>query len=105
MLPAIDGDYFIIERDPHKLRGYARGLLHQLRNPSRDYSLEMVKAATVWLVRAYINARVPLIPEMYGLIAGMEEWNRGTSSFRKVQAKNETAYWAAIRFEADLSLS
>ena len=50
MLPLIDPDYLIIEHDPDKLRAYARGLLHQLRNPSRNYSFEMVKVATVWLV-------------------------------------------------------
>ena len=49
MLPLVDPDYLILERDPDKLRAYARGLLYQLRNPSRSYSLEMVKAATVWL--------------------------------------------------------
>ena len=100
MLPLIDPDYLIIEHDPDKLRAYARGLLHQLRNPSRSYSFEMVKVATVWLVGAYVDARVPLAPEMNGLIAGVVKWNRRASSFRKVQEKNEDAYWAAIRFEA-----
>ena len=96
MLPLVDPDYLIIERDPDRLRAYARGLLCQLRNPSRSYSLEMVKAATVWLVGAYVDARVPLAPEMNGLIAGVVKWNRRASSFRKVQEKNEDAYWAAI---------
>ena len=100
MLPLVDPDYLIIERDPDRLRAYARGLLHQLRNPSRSYSLEMVKAATVWLVGAYIDARVPLAPEMCGLIDGVVKSNPRASSFRKVQEKNEDAYWAAIRFEA-----
>ena len=100
MLPLVDPDYLIIERDPDKLRAYARGLLYQLRNPSRSYSLEMVKAATVWLVGAYVDARVPLAPEMDALIAGVVKWNPRASAFRKVQEKNENAYWAAIRFEA-----
>ena len=100
MLPLIDPDYLIIEHDPDKLRAYARGLLHQLRNPSRSYSFEMVKVATVWLVGAYVDARVPLAPEMDALIAGVVKWNRRASTFRKVQEKNEDAYWAAIRFEA-----
>jgi hypothetical protein len=99
MLPMVDPDYLIVERDPDRLRAYARGLLHQLRNPSRSYSLEMVKAATVWLVGAYVNARVPLAPEMDALIAGVVKWNRRASTFRKVQQENEDAYWAAIRFE------
>jgi hypothetical protein len=60
----------------------------------------MVKAATVWLVGAYVDARVPLAPEMDALIAGVVKWNRRASGFRKVQEKNESAYWAAIRFEA-----
>ena len=100
MLPLVDPDYLIMEHDPDRLRAYARGLLHQLRNPSRSYSFEMVKAATVWLVGAYVDARVPLAPEMDGLIAGVVKWNRRASSFRKIQEKNEGAYWAAIRFEA-----
>ena len=98
--PMVDPDYLIIERDADKLHAYARGLLHQLRNPSQSYSFEMVKAATVWLVGAYVDARVPLAPEVYGLIAGVVKSNRRASSFRKVQEKNEDAYWAAIRFEA-----
>jgi hypothetical protein len=60
----------------------------------------MVKAATVWLVGAYVDAQVPLAPEMSALIAGVVKWQREASTFRKVQAINEEAYWAAIRFEA-----
>jgi hypothetical protein len=60
----------------------------------------MVKAATVWLVGAYVDAQVPLAPEMSGLIAGIVKWQRRGSTFRKVQEHNEEAYWAAIRFEA-----
>ena len=100
MLPLVDPDYLIIERDPAKLDAHARELLHQLRNPSPSYSLEMVKAATVWLVGAYIDARVPPAPEMHGLVAGVVKWKPPASSFRKVQEENEIAYWAAIRFEA-----
>jgi hypothetical protein len=100
ILPLVDPDYLIMEHDPDRLRAYARGLLHELRNRSRSYSFEMVKAATVWLVGAYVDARAPLAPEMAGLIAGVVEWNRRASSFRKTQEKNEGAYWAAIRFEA-----
>ncbi len=72
-LPLVDPDYLIQESDPDKLRAYARGLLLQLRNPSRSYSREMVKAATVWLVGAYVDARLPLAPEMAALIAGVQE--------------------------------
>ena len=74
-LPLVDPDYLIQESDPDKLRAYARGLLLQLRNPSRNYSREMVKAATVWLVGAYVDARLPLAPEMAALIAGVVKWN------------------------------
>ena len=49
-LPMVDPDFLIIERDPDKLHAFARGLLNRLRKPSRSYSFEMVKAATVWLV-------------------------------------------------------
>ena len=99
-LPVVDPDFLIIERDPEKLRAFARGLLNRLRRPSRSYSFEMVKAATVWLVGAYVEAQVPLAPEMSALIAGIVKWQRRGSTFRKVQEHNEEAYWAAIRFEA-----
>jgi hypothetical protein len=99
-LPIVDPDFLIIERDPDKLHAFARGLLNRLRKPSRSYSFEMVKAATVWLVGAYVDAQVPLAPEMSALIGGVVKWQRRSSTFRKVQEPNEEAYWAAIRFEA-----
>jgi hypothetical protein len=99
-LPVVDPDFLIIERDPDKLHAFARGLLNRLRNPSRSYSFEMVKAATVWLVGAYVDTQVPLAPEMSALIAGVVRWQRRASTFRKVQEVNEEAYWPAIRFEA-----
>jgi hypothetical protein len=96
----IDSDFLITERDPERLHAYACGLLHQMLHPSQSFSFEMVKAATVWLVGAYVDAGVPLAPEVYRLIAGVIKWNRRASTFRKVQEKNQDAYWAAIRFEA-----
>jgi hypothetical protein len=99
-LPAIDPDYRLIERNPDKLHAYARGILQQLRDPKRIYSLELVKAATVWLVGAYVDARVPLAPEMHALVAGVVKANPRASALRQVQEKNEDAYWAAIGFEA-----
>jgi len=99
-VPMVDPDFLIIERDSDKLDAFARGLLNRLRKPSRSYSFEMVKAATVWLVGAYVDAQVPLAPEMSELIAGVVKWQRRGSTFRKVQETNEEAYWAAIRFEA-----
>jgi hypothetical protein len=99
-LPMVDPDFLIIERDSDKLHAFARGLLNRLRKPSRSYSFEMVKAASVWLVGAYVDAQVPLAPEMSELIAGVVKWQRRASTFRKVQETNEETYWAAIRFEA-----
>jgi hypothetical protein len=99
-LPMVDPDFLIIERDPDKLHAFARGLLSRLRKPSRSYPFETVKAATVWLVGAYVDAQVPLAPEMSELISGVVKWKRRASTSRKVQEINEDAYWAAIRFEA-----
>ena len=99
-LPPVDPDFMIVQRDPVTLRAYARGLLHQVRNPSREYSFDLVTAATVQLVRAYVDARLPLPPEMTVLIASVVKCKKRASTFRKVQEKNEKAYWAAIRFEA-----
>jgi hypothetical protein len=96
----VDPDFLIEESDPRKLRMFARGLLNRLRKPSRSYPFETVKAATVWLIGAYVDAQVPLAPEIYPLIAGVVKWNRRASTFRKVQEINEPAYWAAVRFEA-----
>ena len=101
-LPPVDPDSLIVERDPDRLHAFARGLLHHLCNPSRSYSFEMVKAATVWLIGAYVDAQVPLAPEMSALVAGIVKWQRGASTFRKVQEHNEQAFWAAIRFEASM---
>jgi hypothetical protein len=100
VVPMVDPDFLIIERDPERLDAYARGLLYQMLHCSRSYSFEMVKAATVWLVDAYANAGVPLAPEVSRPVAGVVKWNRRASTFRKVQEKNQDAYWAAIRFEA-----
>jgi hypothetical protein len=100
LLPMVDPIFLIIERDPQKLHAFARGLLHRLFNRSQHYPLVMVKAATAWLVGAYIDARVPLAPEMRRLISGIAKWNPRASTFRNVQEKNEDAYWAAIRFES-----
>lgn len=99
-LPMLDPDFVIVESDPRRLRQFARGLLNQLREPSRSYPFETVKAATVWLIGAYVDAQVPLAPEMYPLVVGVVKWNRRASTFRKVQEINDPAYWAAIRFEA-----
>jgi hypothetical protein len=84
-LPMVDPDFLIIERGPDKLHAFARGLLSRLRKPSRSYPFETVKAATVWLVGAYVDAQVPLAPEMSELIAGVVKWKRRASTFRKVQ--------------------
>jgi hypothetical protein len=100
-LPPVDPDYLITEYDTNKLRLYARGLLQQLRGPLRTYSFEKVKAAAVWLVGAYVEAQIPLAPEMDALIAGVVNWQRRASTWRKVQQHNEEAYWKAILFEAN----
>jgi hypothetical protein len=99
-LPVVDPDFLITETDPKKLHAFARGLLRQLRKPSRKYPLEMVKAATVWLVGAYVEAQVPLAPQMDPLIAGLIKWDRRASTFRKAQAINDPAYWTALSYEA-----
>ncbi len=102
-LPAVDPEFMIVEQDPKKLDAYARGLLHQLRNPSSKYSLDTVKAATIWLVECYVDARAPLAPEMAPLVAELIEVRGRPSTFRKVQAANEPGYWEAIQFEANHS--
>jgi len=99
-VPMVDPDFLIIERDPGKLHAYARGLLDRLRKPSRSYPIKMVETATVWLISAYVDAQIPLPPEMSALIAGVVRWDRRASTFRKVREINEPAYWAAIQFEA-----
>jgi hypothetical protein len=81
----VDPDFLIIERDSDKLDAFARGLLNRLRRPSRSYSFEMVKAATVWLVGAYVDARVPLAPEMSELIAGVVKWKREEASVTRLK--------------------
>jgi hypothetical protein len=98
--PVLDPDFLITERDPTRLHAFARGLLTRLRKPSRAFSKQKVTAAAVWLIDAYVDAQIPLAPEMAEVISRIVKWDRRATTFRKVQAPNDKAYWAAIHFEA-----
>jgi hypothetical protein len=87
----------VIQPDYTPLRA---GCSPDLRKPSRAYSKQKVTAAAVWLVGAYVDAQVPPAPEMAEVISRIVKWDRQATTFRKVQAHNEKAYWAAIHFEA-----
>ena len=63
-LPLVDPDFRFVERRPEMLHAYARGLLRHLRAIRADgkaegYPIATIKAAVVWLIESYAEARVP----------------------------------------------
>jgi hypothetical protein len=105
-LPRVDRHALIIEDDPEQLAAYARGLLQHWRRIGkrgarvvRGYSKETIKAATVWLIGAYVDAKAPLPIEAAHLIRAIVNPKKGAST-SPVRETSEAAYWAAIKFEA-----
>ena len=103
-LPLVDPDFRLVERRPETLHAYARGLLQHLRairagGKAEGYPIATIKAAMVWLVESYAEARVPPAPEATLLVSEIVRPHRGASSL-PVRRSSETAYWAAIKFEA-----
>ncbi|TCA40293.1 hypothetical protein E0H72_21060 [Rhizobium leguminosarum bv. viciae] len=101
-LPPVDPDYIIEEDDPETLDSYARGLLAHLRNlrsgaKAEGYPKSVVKAAAVWLIRAYAAAGAAPCGEAAELVAEIVRPEPGANTLRITKVK---AYWAAILFEA-----
>ena len=109
MLPPVDPEYLLIERNPERLRAYARALLQHVQNvraktssgkSRRSSSRYPIGAAACWLIGAYANAKVAPAPEAARLIEEIIRPNRQASTL-PVLKSNENAYWEAIRFEAN----
>jgi hypothetical protein len=84
--------------------GYARGLLEHLRairagGKAEGYPIATIKAAAVWLIESYAEANVAPAPEAAQLIREIVGPHRDASTL-PVRRSSETAYWAAIEFEA-----
>jgi hypothetical protein len=104
-LPLVDPNFRVVERRPERLHAYARGLLQHLRairarrRKAEGYPIATIKAATVWLIEAYAQADVAPAPEAALLVREIVRPNRNAST-SPVRRSSETAYWAAIEFEA-----
>ena len=103
-LPLVDPDFRLVERRPEILRAYARGLLQHLRTiraggKAEGYPIATIKAAVVWLIESYAEARVPPASEAALLISEIVRPHREASTL-PVHRSSEAAYWAAIKFEA-----
>jgi hypothetical protein len=103
-LPLVDPDFRLTERRAEKLHAYARGLLDQLRRiragaKAGGYPIATIKSAAVWLIESYAEASVAPAPDAARLIDEIVQPDRNTSTL-PVRRSSETAYWAAIEFEA-----
>jgi hypothetical protein len=103
-LPFVDPKYSVVERRPERLHAYARGLLQHLRRiraggKAAGYPITTIKAATVWLIESYAEAGVASAREAALLVREIvhPKQDAGTLPVRRL---SETAYWAAIEFEA-----
>ncbi|MBZ9673442.1 hypothetical protein [Mesorhizobium sp. ES1-3] len=106
-LPPVDPDFLIVEHDPEKLHAYAKGLWHHLRNirsrgPANGYPKPTIKAAAVWLIGAYVDAKAAPSYEAYRLIDELLKPapHAPPASTAPVRRDSEAAYKAAIAFEA-----
>ena len=94
----------MVERRPERLHAYARGLLQHLREirageKAGGYPIATIKAAVVWLIESYAEAAVAPAPEVALLVSEIVGPHRDASTL-PVRRSSETAYWAAIEFEA-----
>ncbi len=106
-LPLVDPDFRLVERRPERLHAYARGLLQHLREirageKAGGYPIATIKAAVVWLIESYAEAVVAPAPEAALLVSEIVGPHRDASTL-PVRRSSETAYWAAIEFEAGQS--
>jgi len=103
-LPLVDPDFRLVERRPERLHAYARGLLQHLRairagEKAGGYPIATIKAAVVWLIESYAEAVVAPAPEAALLVSEIVGPDRDASTL-PIRRSSETAYWAAIEFEA-----
>lgn len=103
-LPPVDPDFGLVERRAEQLHAYARGLLQHLRQirakkKAKGYPITTIEAAAVWLIEAYTQAGIALVPEMARLISEIIQPKPDASTL-PVRASSKDAYWAAIAFEA-----
>ena len=103
-LPLVDPDFRLVERRPEMLHAYARGLLQHVRairagGKAEGYPIVTIKAAMVWLIESYAEARVPPLSEAALLVSEIVRPHRDASTL-PVRRSSEEAYWAAIKFEA-----
>jgi hypothetical protein len=104
LLPLVDSEFHLVECRRARLDAYARGLLQHL-DRIRDggkaggYPVATIKAAAVWLIESYAEARVAPAPEAALLIRKIVSPNESAST-SPVRKSSERAYLAAIEFEA-----
>ena len=103
-LPPVDPDFRFDEHRPEALHAYARGLLQHLRQiraggKAKGYPIATIKAAAVWLIDSYAEARIAPAPEAALLVREIVRPNRDASTL-PVRRSSEAAYLAAIEFAA-----
>jgi hypothetical protein len=103
-LPLVDPDFRLVERRPEMLHAYAQGLLQHLRairagGKAGGYPIATIKAAMVWLIESYAEARLPPAPEVVVLVREIVRPHKDASTL-PIRRSSEPAYWAAIEFEA-----
>jgi hypothetical protein len=104
LLPLVDPEFHFVERRREMLDAYARGLLQHLQRirtggKAGGYPIATIKAAAVWLIESYAAAHIAPTAEAALLISQLINADRDASTL-PVRKSSESAYWAAIAFEA-----
>lgn len=105
-LPPVDPDFLIDESDPDTLNEYANGLWERLQylkaHPKEKggYNIETVKAATVWLIGRFVDAKAPIPYELYRLVDALIKPKPRVRTGPQIQESSHQAYWSAIKYEA-----
>jgi hypothetical protein len=105
MLPPLDPDYLIEERDPARLQEYAASLLQHLcairqGGPSNGYGVDMIRDAADWLLWRYAETGAAVPAEAFALWSEMLCAKRTSRTGARVQERLLDAYREAYMYDA-----